>query len=270
MRVLQILTFVILSFDCDGRRARIRPIVPALPRPSPTSIQPPRPPPVLEGSVLVREPFFPRNIPQAPGGQPDCIECPFISATRCRRGQTDCVEPVITYNQRGCSGSATVNCAAAGREITLAIKGGRNWTQLQSAPVIREQVYCRNGKWYINNGIPFNKIKCTGTPVSTSSTTNPTIESTSTSTAPTSKTPTTEYTFTSTTLSSTSESTSTSTRWTSVPESSPTTTAPTSTPTTESTTSTSTTESTTSTSTTETSTTSTTPTTSTTESSSTS
>nr|CDJ86640.1 unnamed protein product [Haemonchus contortus] len=164
MKVLQILVLAILLIGCSafhtrssrrrhppqghhGKKAPNRNVGRAalFRRPAvPIQSAPVRP---LEGNILVQEPYFPREIPLAPKGQKDCDECPWISTTNCRRGQTSCVEPLITYNKRGCSGSATVQCTASGRDITLAVKGGRNWMQLQSSPFIREQLYCREGKW---------------------------------------------------------------------------------------------------------------------------
>ncbi|KAK6032618.1 hypothetical protein OSTOST_01189 [Ostertagia ostertagi] len=146
MGVLHVIVAVFLLCEYGGKAVGPRPF----PRRQP-------PPPVLSRIFIPPPPPFPRDIPRAPGGERNCPVCPFISTVKCRRGRTNCVEPLVTYRRRGCSGTATIHCKAPGSKTSLDIKLRANWQRVQSSTLIRQKVLCRRGRWYTNNGLGFSK-----------------------------------------------------------------------------------------------------------------
>ncbi|KAK5968626.1 hypothetical protein GCK32_012320 [Trichostrongylus colubriformis] len=71
--------------------------------------------------------LFPHRVPPPPNGERACATCSWISTTRCKPGQADCIQPLIRYRRRQCSGTATIHCTAPNAEATLGIKRRGYW-----------------------------------------------------------------------------------------------------------------------------------------------
>ncbi|KAK6766025.1 hypothetical protein RB195_025750 [Necator americanus] len=56
------------------------------------------------GSVVVREPWYPKHIPYASGGDKGSEKCGRISITKCTNqpGNTKCVQTYIRYDKENC------------------------------------------------------------------------------------------------------------------------------------------------------------------------
>ncbi|KAL6722552.1 hypothetical protein Aduo_017666 [Ancylostoma duodenale] len=54
-------------------------------------------PPRVQAEYYIPEPWYPKSIPDAPGGDSNCPQCGWISVVKCRarsRGRK-CVEPIV-------------------------------------------------------------------------------------------------------------------------------------------------------------------------------
>ncbi|KJH41492.1 hypothetical protein DICVIV_12537, partial [Dictyocaulus viviparus] len=120
--------------------------------------------------ILPREPYFPRSIPQEPGGGPDCSPCGRISTRKCsRRNRKMCVQPLVRYKKNGCSGSAEIVCRSTSTgALAMKYSSGRKYRTLgntrttarKSALVIKRSVKCTNGRWHSTDGYRINKVYC--------------------------------------------------------------------------------------------------------------
>ncbi|EYC34171.1 hypothetical protein Y032_0001g286 [Ancylostoma ceylanicum] len=108
-----------------------------------------RPQPVVQNSppaqaeYYIAEPWYPKSIPYAPGGNSECPQCGWISVVKCRATRSkgrQCVEPVVKYTSRQCGVRAEIQCAASGYNVTLENLSGTQWRNTaQSMSAVSEK-----------------------------------------------------------------------------------------------------------------------------------